>query len=212
MVNFSPLDVKHVENTFFLGNTKLFDGKNTSCFHFHVAAVGRILFFKSYRPAFDFCWHLRGGRGKTCIRKGRAARQELWSKRGASFLWPPKETMLKHRQMIQYSNFKWWQRHNHRMLYTISPAALHETFKAEYNGVLPRTPQVRHKSEIYTLIETTSIPTLFICEWHPPPPGKYKALKPIRKDFYCSSVDRARHQYLQPYGWVTFPWYWYLKP
>ena len=61
MVNFSPLDVKHVENTFFLGNTKLFDGKNTSCFHFHVAAVGRILFFKSYRPAFDFCWHLRGG-------------------------------------------------------------------------------------------------------------------------------------------------------
>ena len=40
--------------------------------------------------------------------------------------------MLKHRQ------------------YIFSRATLNEAFTAKYDGVLPRTPQVRPKSEIYT--------------------------------------------------------------
>ena len=35
-------------------------------------------------------------------------------------------------------------------MFFFSRATLHETFTAKYDGVLPRTPQVRPKSEIYT--------------------------------------------------------------
>ena len=52
------------------------------------------------------------------------------------FFWPLKETMLKHRQYIYFYIF--WR------------ATLNETFTAKYDGVLPRTPWVRLKSEIYT--------------------------------------------------------------
>ena len=38
----------------------------------------------------------------------------------------------------------------HRQKNTSSRATLNETFTAKYNGVLPRTPYVRPKSEIYT--------------------------------------------------------------
>ena len=34
--------------------------------------------------------------------------------------------------------------------YIFSRATLNETFTAKYDGVLPRTPYVRQKSEIYT--------------------------------------------------------------
>ena len=44
--------------------------------------------------------------------------------------------MLKHRQYVYF--------------YSFSSATLNETFTAKYDGVLPRTPQVRPKSEIYT--------------------------------------------------------------
>ena len=35
-------------------------------------------------------------------------------------------------------------------MFFFSRATLNETFTAKYDGVLPRTPQVRPKSEIYT--------------------------------------------------------------
>ena len=44
--------------------------------------------------------------------------------------------MLKHRQ--------------YKYFYIFSSATLNETFMAKYYGVLPRTPKVRPKSEIYT--------------------------------------------------------------
>ena len=44
--------------------------------------------------------------------------------------------MLKHRQYIYF--------------YIFSRAPLNETYTAKYDGVLPRTPEVRPKSEIYT--------------------------------------------------------------
>ena len=44
--------------------------------------------------------------------------------------------MLKHRQYIYF--------------YIFSRATLNKTFTAKYDGVLPRTPQVRPTSEIYT--------------------------------------------------------------
>ena len=44
--------------------------------------------------------------------------------------------MLKHRQYIYFYIF--WR------------ATLNKTFTAKYDGVLPRTPKVRLKSEIYT--------------------------------------------------------------
>ena len=44
--------------------------------------------------------------------------------------------MLKHRQYIYF--------------YVFSLATLNEAFTAYYDGVLPRTPYVRPKSEIYT--------------------------------------------------------------
>ena len=44
--------------------------------------------------------------------------------------------MLKHRQYIY--------------IYIFSRATLNETYTAKYDGVLPRTPEVRPKSEIYT--------------------------------------------------------------
>ena len=53
--------------------------------------------------------------------------------------------MLKHRQYTYFVIF--------------SSATLNETFTAKCDGVLPITPKVRPKSEIYTLSETTSIPT-----------------------------------------------------
>ena len=53
-----------------------------------------------------------------------------------AFLWTLKETMLKHRQ---YTCF-----------YIFSRATLNEPFTAKYDGVLPRRPYVRPKSEIYS--------------------------------------------------------------
>ena len=44
--------------------------------------------------------------------------------------------MLKHRQYVYF--------------YIFSRATPNETVTAKYDGVLPRTPQVRPKSEIYT--------------------------------------------------------------
>ena len=41
-------------------------------------------------------------------------------------------------------------RHRQYIFYIFSRATLNETFTAKYYGVLPRTPQVRPKSEIYT--------------------------------------------------------------
>ena len=63
--------------------------------------------------------------------------------------------MLKHRQ---YTYF-----------YIFSRATLNETFTAKNDGVLPRTPQVTPKSEIYNPKRDDEHPHPFICGV--PPPG-----------------------------------------
>ena len=63
--------------------------------------------------------------------------------------------MLKHRQYIYFCIF--------------SRATLNETYTAQCDGVLPRTPEVRPKSEIYTPKRDDEHPTPFICGV--PPPG-----------------------------------------
>ena len=51
---------------------------------------------------------------------------------------------------------------------TFSRATLNETFTAKYGGVLPRTPYVRPKSEIYTPKRDDEHPHPFICGVPPP--------------------------------------------
>ena len=65
--------------------------------------------------------------------------------------------MLKH---SQYTYF-----------YTFSRATLNETFKAKYGGVLPRTPYVRPKSEIYTPKRDDEHPQPFHMRSPSPPRG-----------------------------------------
>ena len=48
-----------------------------------------------------------------------------------------------------------------------SSATLNDTFKAKYDGVLPRTPQRDQNPKFTPLSETTSIPTPFICGFPP---------------------------------------------
>ena len=57
--------------------------------------------------------------------------------------------MLKHRQYIYF--------------YIFSRATLNETFTAKYDGILPITPEVRPKSEIYTPERDDEHPHPFIC-------------------------------------------------
>ena len=64
--------------------------------------------------------------------------------------------MLKHRQ--------------HIFFYIFSRATLNETFMAKYDGVLPRTPSVRPKSEIYTPRRDDDLPHSFHMPSSPPPP------------------------------------------
>ena len=54
--------------------------------------------------------------------------------------------------------------------YIFSHATLKETVTAKYDGVLPRTPQVRPKSEIYTPKRDDEHPHPFHMR-SPPPPG-----------------------------------------
>ena len=71
--------------------------------------------------------------GDSAYERGGDARRQFWIKplketdpgRGASFFWPLKETMLKHRQYIYF--------------YIFSRATPYEIFTAKYDGVLPRT-------------------------------------------------------------------------
>ena len=53
--------------------------------------------------------------------------------------------------------------------YIFSSATLNETFTAKYDGVLPRTPYVRPKSEIYTRKRDDEHPHPF--HMRIPPPG-----------------------------------------
>ena len=66
--------------------------------------------------------------------------------------------MLKHRQYIFFMFF--------------SRATLNETFTAKYDGVLPRTPEVRPKSEIYPPKRDDEHPHPFHM-WSPPPPREF---------------------------------------
>ena len=79
------------------------------------------------------------------------------SGRGPSSFLPLKETMLTHRQ---YTYF-----------YILSCATLNKTFTAKYDGILPRTPQVRPKSEIYTPKRDNEHPHPFHMRSQPPLPG-----------------------------------------
>ena len=54
--------------------------------------------------------------------------------------------------------------------YSFSRATLNETFTTKYDGVLPRTPQVRPKSEIYTPERDDEHPQPFHMRSPPPPP------------------------------------------
>ena len=54
--------------------------------------------------------------------------------------------------------------------YIFSRATLNETFTAKYDGVLPRTPYVRPKSEIYTPKRDDEHPHPFHMRSPPPPP------------------------------------------
>ena len=121
-----------------------------------------------------FCWHVRriqksvpdaillifgrtgampgtprgGGGGDSAYERGGDARWKFWIKtpkgdqsgRGSSFFWPLKETMLKHRQYMYL----------YICVFLYICATLNETSTAKYYSVLPRTPQVRPKSEIFT--------------------------------------------------------------
>ena len=62
-------------------------------------------------------------------------------------------------------------RHRQYIFYIFSRATLNETFTAKYYGVLPRTPQVRPKSEIYTFKRDDEHPRPFHMQ-SPPPPGR----------------------------------------
>ena len=70
--------------------------------------------------------------------------------------WLLKETMLENRQI--------------HIFYISSRATLNETFTAKYNGVLPRTPSVGTKSEIYTPKRDNQhrSPLLSYMSHHPP--------------------------------------------
>ena len=67
-------------------------------------------------------------------------------------------------------------------------ATLNETFTNKYDGVLPRTPQVRPKSEIYIPEGENEHPHPFHMPSPPPPPGPYLLFfliifKTIRRQF-----------------------------
>ena len=87
--------------------------------------------------------------------------------------------MLRHRQHIYF--------------YIFSRATLNETYMAKYDGVLPRTPEVRPKSEIYTPKRDDEHPTPFICGV--PPPGTAFA-KWIIISFRSSRFLAIRHSAL----------------
>ena len=70
--------------------------------------------------------------------------------------------MLKHRQYIHFDIFL--------------RATLNETFTAKYDGVLPRTPQVRPKSEIYIPEGDNEHPHPFHMPSLAPPPPPLRAL------------------------------------
>ena len=105
------------------------------------------------------------GGGDSAYERGGDARRQFWMKplkktdpgRGASFFWPLKETMLKHRQYIYF--------------YIFSRATLNETFTAKSDGILPRTPKVRPKSEIYTPKWDDEHPHPFCVQSLSPPMG-----------------------------------------
>ena len=67
--------------------------------------------------------------------------------------------MLKHRQYIFF--------------YIFSRATLNGTFMAKYDGVLPRTPSVRPKSEIYTPQRDDELPHSFHMPSPTPPHPPY---------------------------------------
>ena len=119
------------------------------------------------------------------------------SGRSPSFFWPLKETMLKHRQYTYFVMF--------------SSATLNETFTAKYDGVLPRTPKVRPKSEIYTPKRNDEHPHPF--HMRNPPPGtltltaknnieRIKAISVLMRRRMCCCV-RQRKQKLV----VFFPFF-----
>ena len=56
--------------------------------------------------------------------------------------------------------------------YIFSRATLNETFTTKYDGVLPRTPQVRPKSEIYTPERDDEHPQPFHMRSSPPLPPR----------------------------------------
>ena len=74
-----------------------------------------------------------------------------------------------------------------------SRATLNETFAAKYIGVLPRTPYVRLKSEIYTPKRDDErraaiIPAPFILEFKQPPPPPPHGL--LRKPAWIAGSRR----------------------
>ena len=73
-----------------------------------------------------------------------------------NFFLPLKETMLKHRQYIYF--------------YIFSRATLNKTFTAKSDGILPRIPKVRPKSEIYTPKRDDEHPHPFCVQSLFPPP------------------------------------------
>ena len=63
------------------------------------------------------------------------------------------------------------------MFYISSRVTSKETFTAKYNGVLPGTPQVRPKSEIYTPKRDNEHPRPFHMGVSPPPPLPRRILR-----------------------------------
>ena len=103
-----------------------------------------------------------------------------------SFFGPLKETMLKHRQ--------------YKYFYIFSSATLNETFMAKYYGVLPRTPKLRPKSEIYTPKRDGENPhpfhTLSPLPHPPPPPGLNSDTGTSKgQDFYPSDQHKDTNNY-----------------
>ena len=70
--------------------------------------------------------------------------------RGPTFFWRLKDTILKRRAITNTATFKEGKDITIEYFYPYVVLTLKETFTAKYNGVLPRTPEVWPKSEIYT--------------------------------------------------------------
>ena len=101
--------------------------------------------------------------------------------------------MLKHRQ-YRYFNI-------------LTRATLNETFTAKYDGVLPRTRQVRPKSEIYTPKRDDEHPHPFHM-WSPPPPlpGFAPAIKYLHQNLLKNKSVVPSEQ-TSPFCFVNWQFY-----